>query len=100
MRIARANREGMQELTGVHGGAGAILFNSLWDRADFETPFAFVHCAILLPGGGIGYHRHDDGEEIFKAALRAYATVGLGPKKEKVVRGASSGTWRRAAGWW
>ncbi len=65
MRVARANREGMQKLTGVHGGAGAILFNSLWDRADFETPFAFVHCAILLPGGGIGYHRHDDSEEIF-----------------------------------
>jgi len=67
MRIARANRENMAELSGVHGGAGIILFNSLWDRADFETPFAFVHCAILLPGGGIGYHRHDDSEEIFIA---------------------------------
>jgi mannose-6-phosphate isomerase-like protein (cupin superfamily) len=65
MRIARANREDMQELSGVHAGAGTILFNSLWDRADFETPFAFVHCAILPPGGGIGYHRHDDSEEIF-----------------------------------
>ena len=71
MRIANAKREEMQELSGVHAGAGKILFNSLWGRADFETPFAFVHCAILLPGGGIGYHRHDDSEEIFIAVDNA-----------------------------
>ncbi len=65
MRVKRANREGMQALSGVHAGAGAILFDRLWDRADFETPFAFVHAAVLLPGTGIGYHRHDDSEEIF-----------------------------------
>lgn len=67
MRVARADRANMKELSDVHGGAGTILFNSLWNRADFETPFAFVHAAILLPGGGIGYHRHDDSEEIFIA---------------------------------
>ena len=65
MRVANARREDMQALSAVHGGAGTILFNSLWDRADFDTPFAFVHCAVLPPGGGIGYHRHDDSEEIF-----------------------------------
>ena len=65
MRIARASRDDMSEASGVHGGAGTILFNKLLNRSDFETPFSFVHCAILLPGGGIGYHRHDDGEEIF-----------------------------------
>ncbi len=65
MRVKKANRDEMKSLSGVHGGAGSILFNSLWDRADFETPFAFVHCAVLLPDTGIGYHRHDDCEEIF-----------------------------------
>ena len=71
MRIAKASREQMEELSGVHAGAGTILFGRLWDRADFETPFAFVHSAILLPGGGIGYHRHDDSEEIFIAVDNA-----------------------------
>ena len=71
MRIKRANREEMKSLSGVHGGAGSILFNSLWDRADFETPFAFVHCAVLPPGTGIGYHRHDDSEEVFITADNA-----------------------------
>ncbi|MDP7448620.1 MAG: cupin domain-containing protein [Candidatus Latescibacteria bacterium] len=65
MRVARADRQDMDELSSVHGGAGAILFGRLWERADFETPFAFVHTAILLPDTGIGYHRHDDSEEIF-----------------------------------
>jgi mannose-6-phosphate isomerase-like protein (cupin superfamily) len=65
MRIANANRNEMAELSGVHAGAGAILFGSLWGRSDFESPFAFCHTAILPPHSGIGYHRHDDAEEIF-----------------------------------
>ena len=65
MRIANANRNEMEELSGVHAGAGAILFGRLWGRSDFESPFAFCHTAILPPHSGIGYHRHDDAEEIF-----------------------------------
>ena len=65
MRVTNARREDIQELSDVHGGAGTIFFGRLWERDDFETPFAFVHSAVLPPGGGIGYHRHDDSEEIF-----------------------------------
>jgi mannose-6-phosphate isomerase-like protein (cupin superfamily) len=65
MRIAHARREEMQELDNCHGGAGPILFKSLYEKADFQTPWWFVHSAILLPGGGIGHHRHDNCEEIF-----------------------------------
>ena len=65
MRVATADRESMEELGDVHGGAGPILFKRLWERDDFETAFTFVHGAVLLPGGGIGLHRHDDSEEIF-----------------------------------
>ncbi len=65
MRILNANRDEMKELSGVHAGAGAILFSRLWGRSDFESPFAFCHSAILPPHSGIGYHRHDDAEEIF-----------------------------------
>ena len=65
MRVNNAQREDIQELSDVHGGAGTIFFGRLWERNDFETPFAFVDSAVLPPGGGIGYHRHDDSEEIF-----------------------------------
>lgn len=67
MHITHARREEMQQLDRVHAGAGPILFKSLFERKDFQTPWWFVHSAILLPGGGIGHHRHDHCEEIFVA---------------------------------
>ncbi|MCC7263404.1 MAG: cupin domain-containing protein [Candidatus Latescibacteria bacterium] len=65
MRIAHARREEMQEIDKAHGGAGPVLFKSLFERKDFQTEWWFVHSAYLLPGGGIGHHRHDRCEEIF-----------------------------------
>lgn len=65
MRIVQADRESMREIDNVHGGAGPILFKSLRERSDFDTPWCFMHAALLLPGGGIGHHRHDQCEEIF-----------------------------------
>jgi mannose-6-phosphate isomerase-like protein (cupin superfamily) len=65
MHIAHADEEGAREIDNVHGGAGPILFKSLAEQSDFETPWCFMHTAVLLPGGGIGHHRHDHCEEIF-----------------------------------
>lgn len=65
MNIAHSDRESMRTLENVHGGAGPILFKSLAERSNFQTPWCFTHAAILLPGGGIGHHRHDHCEEIF-----------------------------------
>lgn len=67
MRLGHARREEMRSINNVHGGAGPILFKSLFERDEFKTPFWFVHSAILLPGGGIGHHRHERCEEIFIA---------------------------------
>ena len=71
MPIAHARAEDMQKLAGVHAGAGSILFQSLFANDDFQTPWYFIHAAVLLPGGGIGHHRHDDSEEIFVAVDNA-----------------------------
>ncbi|MCZ6678141.1 MAG: cupin domain-containing protein [Candidatus Poribacteria bacterium] len=65
MRIAHVHQHELRESTGVHGGAGHILIKSLWDGDAFQTPWRFVHYAVLPPGGGIGYHRHDNCEEMF-----------------------------------
>jgi len=65
MRISYARREEMEEISSVHGGAKSILFKSLFGSDDFGTPWRFIHSAILLPGGGIGHHRHDNNEEVF-----------------------------------
>lgn len=65
MRIARALPETLHEAKGAHGGAGRLLFQGLWDKDAFQTPWLFVHYAVIPPGGGIGHHRHDDCEEMF-----------------------------------
>ena len=66
MKIAYARREEMEEISSVHGGAKSILFKSHFGSDDFGTPWRFIHSAILLPGGGIGHHRHDTAEEGFR----------------------------------
>lgn len=65
MRIAHACRDEMVELRAGHGGAGNTAFKSMFEHGDFQTPWWFVHAAYLMPGGGIGHHRHDNCEEIF-----------------------------------
>lgn len=65
MRIAHALPERLQEAKGAHGGAGRLLFQSLWGEDAFQTPWLFVHYAVIPPGGGIGHHRHDECEEMF-----------------------------------
>jgi|GEM_PF-2150247 len=72
MNLQHAGRESMRRIDNVHGGAGPILFQSLGERNDFETPWCFMHAALLLPGGGIGHHRHDHCEEIFVTIDNAY----------------------------
>ena len=65
MRIAHVGRDELGVSEGVHGGAGHLLIKGLWSEDDFQTPWFFVHFAILPPGGGIGHHRHDECEEMF-----------------------------------
>ena len=65
MRIAHAPGEDEKESRGIHGGPGGAIFKALFEQGDFQTPWFFVHSAYILPGGGIGHHRHDNCEEIF-----------------------------------
>ena len=65
MRLAHARKENMKQIDNVHGGAGPILFDRAFEGDEFATDWFFIHAACLLPGGGIGHHRHDRCEEIF-----------------------------------
>ncbi|MEM2905106.1 MAG: cupin domain-containing protein [Candidatus Bathyarchaeia archaeon] len=52
----------------VHGGAGSFPSMALHQGPGvFGTSWLFVHYAVLMPGSGIGYHRHDRCEEMFTA---------------------------------
>ena len=65
MRIAHGDRNELEKREGPHEGAGHFLSKSFWHSDDFQTPWRFIHYAILPPGGGIGHHRHDNCEEMF-----------------------------------
>ena len=65
MPFAQVRRDKMEEIDKVHAGAGPILFSRVFERDDFGTDWSFIHASYLLPGGGIGHHRHDNCEEIF-----------------------------------
>jgi mannose-6-phosphate isomerase-like protein (cupin superfamily) len=64
-RIARVAPESYRSATGVHLGAGEMLFGTLIPNAQFTTNLLFVHRGVLQPGGGIGHHVHSHMEEMY-----------------------------------
>ena len=64
-RIARYDPETVQMLNAVHGGSGPMGFTSLLSPADLDTNLFFLHRGVIAPGGGIGHHFHNMGEEMF-----------------------------------
>lgn len=64
-RIARYDPETVQMLNAVHGGSGPMGFTSLLSAADLDTNLYFLHRGVIPPGGGIGHHFHNTGEEMF-----------------------------------
>ncbi len=64
-RIARYNPDSVQMLNSVHAGSGPMGFTSLLSPSDLDTNLYFLHRGIIPPGGGIGHHFHNTGEEMF-----------------------------------
>ena len=72
-RLGNADRSTMGRSGGAHGGPlepkleFCSIFQGATESAPFSSgsPFAFVHAAVIPPGGGIGLHTHHDCEEIF-----------------------------------
>jgi len=63
-RVRRLADEALAQVV-AHGGAGAIGFLRLFDRADFTAPVHFVDYAVLPPGASIGRHTHGRNEELY-----------------------------------
>ena len=65
MRIAHFDQSKLHDAKNCHSGAGILRYMGLLDSNDFETPWMFIHRGILMPKSGIGYHAHDNCEEMF-----------------------------------
>jgi len=64
------------EAVRCHDGAGSIRYMTVLGTDAFRTPWLFIHRGVLLPGGGIGVHLHEECEEMYSifdgAALFAH----------------------------
>jgi mannose-6-phosphate isomerase-like protein (cupin superfamily) len=64
-RIARTDPAQYRVSQAAHGGSGPISIMSLLDNRSLDTNLVFLHRGVILPGGGIGHHFHNQGEEMF-----------------------------------
>jgi len=64
-RIAHTNPSEYRVAKTVHGGAGELHYQGLFDAQTFSTNFIFLHRGVIPPGGGIGHHFHNYMEEMF-----------------------------------
>jgi len=59
------DRRLMKEIPCLYGGKGKMLYRTVWTEDRFRTNCLFVNHYILPAGSSIGYHKHDDMEEVY-----------------------------------
>jgi mannose-6-phosphate isomerase-like protein (cupin superfamily) len=64
-RIAHTDPAQYRQRDSVHAGAGPMRYMGLFDRDSLNTSLIFLHRGVILPGGGIGHHYHNQMEEMF-----------------------------------
>jgi mannose-6-phosphate isomerase-like protein (cupin superfamily) len=64
-RIARTNPSAYRQIKAVHGGAGELHYQGLFEATTLNANLLFLHRGVIPPGGGIGHHFHNHMEEMF-----------------------------------
>ena len=48
-----------------HGGSGPVDLYEIWEKSDFRSNVDFVDRVVIPPGSAIGFHKHDNNEEMY-----------------------------------
>jgi mannose-6-phosphate isomerase-like protein (cupin superfamily) len=64
-RIGRTDPSKYRQAKSVHGGAGELHYQGLFDAFALNTNLIFLHRGVIPPKGGIGHHYHNQMEEMF-----------------------------------
>lgn len=65
------------QLSNAHDGEGYIEFCRVFFASDFVSSIDFIDYAIVPPGNSIGYHEHQENEEVY-VVLRGYGEMRVG----------------------
>ena len=49
----------------MRGGSGSVKIEHLWEQEELNSPTRMFSRITLAPGCSIGFHRHENEEEIF-----------------------------------
>ena len=74
------------ELNIAHAGKGMIKNTSLYTATDFSTALHFIIYSELKSGTSIGYHAHENNEEVY-VILEGKGTISINGQKHEVVAG-------------
>ncbi|MEX2264906.1 MAG: cupin domain-containing protein [Bryobacteraceae bacterium] len=64
-RVAHTDPSKYRQAKHVHGGAGELHYQGLFDAFALNTNLIFLHRGVIPPKGGIGHHYHNQMEEMF-----------------------------------
>ena len=64
-RIAHTTPDQYHVAPAVHGGAGQLNYQALFDAHSLDTNLFFLHRGVIQPKSGIGAHFHNQCEEMF-----------------------------------
>ena len=64
-RIMRTDPTKFRKAKAVHGGAGELHYQGLFDAFSLNANLIFLHRGVIPPKGGIGHHYHNHMEEMF-----------------------------------
>ena len=70
----------------THAGKGMVKNTSLYDVDDFSTNLRFIIYSELQPGTSIGYHAHENNEEVY-VILEGKGTMTINGQEHEVVSG-------------
>ena len=79
---AQFDRSLLKPITGAHHGKGTLLFRRLWSGESFKTNEEWIDHVIIPPGTSIGYHQHNEIEEMYyvmSGGGRCFVALGAPP---------------------
>ena len=79
------HQESIIQEKGCHGGKGAVLFRRILQE-EFESAISFLDYTIIPAGATIGFHPHQDSEEVY-IVLKGEGLMRVDNEEQRVVEG-------------